>query len=191
MLKSSSRRSPCPVCGRRKNSSCRWGEEVIYCFCGDTNHPPLQMQPGETLQVAGEAWALVATDGGHSGNSFVFRPHRQHSGPPRPARPRKIQRKQQSATASLMREVMADVDAALEVPEFMHCTPSELRHSYQLIAIASEKATALQSALKTASRQSPEMRVHLILLDEAIEQLRYQQRDADHFRTYHLGEILP
>ena len=90
-----------------------------------------------------------------------------------------------------MQEVMADVDAALEVPEFMHSTPSELRHSYQLIAIASEKATALQSALKTASRQSPELRVQLILLDEAIKQLRYQQRDADHFRTYHLGEILP
>lgn len=86
---------------------------------------------------------------------------------------------------------MADVDAALGVPEFMHSTPAELRHSYQLIAIASEKATALQSALKTASRQSPELRLQLILLDEAIKQLRYQQRDANHFRTYHLGEILP
>lgn len=190
MLKTSSRHSPCPVCGRRKNSSCRWGEEVIYCFCGDTCHPPLQMQPGETLQVAGEAWALVATDGGHSGNSFVFRPHRQHSGPPRPAQPRRIQRKQQSATASLMQEVMADVDAALAVPEFMHSTPAELRHSYQLIAIASEKATALQSALKTASRQSPELRRQLALLVEAIKQIRYQERDANHFRTYYLGEIL-
>ena len=191
MLKTSSRHSPCPVCGRRKNSSCRWGEEVIYCFCGDTCHPPLQMQPGETLQVAGEAWALVATDGGHSDNSFVFRPHRQHSGPPRPAQPRRIQRKQQSATASLMQEVMADVDAALAVPEFMHSTPAELRHGYQLIAIASEKATALQSALKTASRQSPELRRQLALLDEAIKQIRYQERDAKHFQTHYLGEILP
>ena len=89
-----------------------------------------------------------------------------------------------------MQEVMADVDAALAVPEFMHSTPAELRHSYQLIAIASEKATALQSALKTASRQSPELRRQLALLVEAIKQIRYQERDANHFRTYYLGEIL-
>jgi len=191
MLRTSSRRSPCPVCGRQKNSSCRWGEEVIYCFCGDTNHPPLQMQPGETLQVAGEAWALVATNGGHSGNSFVFRPHRQHSGPPRPAQQKRIRAKQQSAAASLMQEVMADVDAALEVPEFMHSTPAELRHSYQLIAIASEKATALQSALKVAFRQSPELGKELGLVNEAIKELAYQQEDLNHFRTHYLGEVTP
>ena len=86
---------------------------------------------------------------------------------------------------------MADVDAAWGVPEFMHSTPAELRHSYQLIAIASEKATALQSALKTASRQSPELRRQLALLDEAIKQIRYQERDAKHFRPHYLGEILP
>lgn len=149
------------------------------------------MQPGETLQVAGEAWALVATNGGHSGNSFVFRPHRQHSEPPRPARPKRVKAKQRSAAASLMQEAMADVDAALAVPELMQSTPAELRHSYQLIAVASEKATALQSALRTASRQSPELRAQLMLLEEAIKQLRYQELDTNHFRTHYLGEILP
>ncbi len=188
MLTPSSRRHPCPVCGRQKNSSCRWGEKVIYCFCGDDHHPPLEMRTGETLQINGNEWALVATDGGHSGNSFVFRPH---SGPPRPPIPRAKLRKQHSTAQLLLREVMADVDAALAVPEFMHSLPDELRHSYQLIAIANAKATALQSALKTATRQSPELREQIALLDEAVKQVRYQQQDANHFRTHHLGEAQP
>jgi hypothetical protein len=188
VLISSSRRHPCPVCGRQKNSSCRWGEKVIFCFCGDDHHPPLEMRTGETLHINGNEWALVATDGGHSGNSFVFRPH---SGPPRPPQPRAKLRKQQSTAQLLLREVMAEVDAALAVPEFMHSLPDELRHGYQLIAVANAKATALQSALKTAAKQSLELREQLALLGEAVKQLRYQQQDASHFRRHHLGEKLP
>lgn len=90
-----------------------------------------------------------------------------------------------------MQEVMADVDAALGVPEFMHSTPAELRHGYQLIAIASEKATALQSALKVAFRQSPELGKELGLVNEAIKELAYQQEDLNHFRTHYLGEVTP
>lgn len=86
---------------------------------------------------------------------------------------------------------MADVDAALSVPEFMHSTPAELSHSYQLIDIACEKASALQSALHAASRQCPELRKELALVNEAIKELAYQQEDLIHFRNHYLGEVTP
>jgi hypothetical protein len=184
LLTSSSRRHPCPVCGRQKNSSCRWGEKVIYCFCGDDHHPPMEMRTGETLQINGNEWALVATDGGHSGNSFVFRPH---SGPPRPPLPRAKRRKQQNTAQLLLREVMADVDAALAVPEFMHSPPDELRSSFELIDRAAHKADLLKPALQSM----PDPKGHRQLLDDAVKELRYQQADANHFRKHYLGEVQP
>lgn len=186
-LIASCRRHPCPICGRVKNSSCRWADSVIYCFCGDDHHPPFSMRIGETLQVNGREWALVSTDGGYSGNSFVFRPHQ---GSPRKPLPKARQQKRNRAALELMQEVMAAVDAALAIPDFYGSKPDELRHSYQLIADGLEKATALRQSLR-AMRSQADLKQQIALLDEAIKQVQYQQHDAVLFRTYCLGESLP
>lgn len=188
MLRKSSRREPCPVCGRSKNSSCRWGEGVVYCFCGDDHHPPLHMRLGETLQISGVSWALVSTQGGFGGNSFVFRPH---SGPPRPQLPRARQQRQHQGVQALMAQAMASVDAALAVPELVLSTPDELRAAWALIDTAVEQTSALQAALKLLSGQNPELRRYRDLLQEAGKELAYQRQDALNFRTHYLGEVKP
>ncbi len=188
MLTSSGRRHPCPVCGRQKNSSCRWGERVVYCFCGNTHHPPLEMRPGETLAINGKTWALVSTAGGHSGNSFVFRPHIGAPRPPRAAAPRN---EQIGKATALMQSVLAEVDAALSVPEFIHQLPDELRSTWALIDAAAQGCSALKPLIAEEARLNPALRGHLDLLADATKQISYQQQDALNFRTHYLGEPMP
>jgi hypothetical protein len=146
------------------------------------------MRPGEILQINGDSWALVSTQGGFGKNSFVFRPH---SGPPRPPLARARQQRQHLDAQALMAETMASVDTALAVPELMHSTPDELRAAWELIDKAVEQTSALYAVLKKIRGQNPELHRYLGLLHEAIKDLAYQQRDALNFRTHYLGEVKP
>jgi hypothetical protein len=73
----SSRRTPCPVCGRSKDADCRWiPGEVIYCHQGSSNQSSGLLKPGDVVTINGFPWALVARDGGFAGAANVFRPDR-------------------------------------------------------------------------------------------------------------------
>ena len=61
----SSRRNPCPCCGRNVDSDCRWNDEVMFCHVGSRFAPPSHLKVGETLIVNGLEWALVAVNKGH------------------------------------------------------------------------------------------------------------------------------
>ena len=58
----SGRNSPCPHCGRVKDSDCRWRPgEVILCHTG-TDEPR-----GAVVIIDGAEWAVIRHDGGFSG----------------------------------------------------------------------------------------------------------------------------
>jgi hypothetical protein len=73
-LNHSSRKDPCPVCGRDRDDKCRWNDNFIFCYRGDKFSPP-DLRVGQVLEVAG--WprlAVVAVQGGFAGGSVVLAP---------------------------------------------------------------------------------------------------------------------
>jgi len=90
-----------------------------------------------------------------------------------------------------MADAMASVDAALAVPEFALSTPDELRAAWGLIESAAAKCQRLKGGIASVARTNPSLRDQLGLLNEAIRQLAYQQRDAHHFKAHYLGEVYP
>ena len=75
-MKHSGNNNPCPSCGRKKDSDCRWTDDVIFCHCGSTHSPDQSLRIGDTIALNGARWALVKTNGGFNGAAFVFKPHK-------------------------------------------------------------------------------------------------------------------
>ena len=71
----SSKRLPCPVCQRCKDSKCRWNDTRIYCYVGDSFAPPLRLALGDKIKIAGEQWRLFSYESGFSQNSYGFALH--------------------------------------------------------------------------------------------------------------------
>ncbi len=76
----SSKRNPCPVCGRTKDPDCRWRPGV------DANcHHPRDLKPGEVVTVAGKDWAFTGnTSDGRAAHFVLDKPRdgRQQQRPP-------------------------------------------------------------------------------------------------------------
>ena len=185
ITQASSRRTPCPVCNRRKNSHCRWGDGVWHCFIGDSHHPPSNIRIGDVIDINGEQAALVATDGGHSGNSYVFRAHTALGR----TRVREVAQPapHDSNYLTWIELVIADADDALAVTEFQLHTPPwpELQH---LLALITGSAEAVADCIaKTKARQGWERQIEVLEL--AARALKKQKAMADHFRWHYLGEV--
>ena len=180
MLKQSSRRNPCPVCGRNADGDCRFSKDLTLCHQGTRFGPPQHLRPGDVINVNGVRWALIRSNAGFDGAAHEFRPDR---GDLRPKMPCRQRRKQHRQASRLLHEVMHDIDAALAVRDFMHSTPDELRASFDLINGATSKAEALLSAIHGHTNHE-----QFLLLEEAMRLLSYQRHDADHFRHHYLGE---
>lgn len=61
--KASSRRLPCPICGRTKDSDCRISDDLVLCAYGSTHRPPEGMRPGDTCKANdGAIWAFTGND---------------------------------------------------------------------------------------------------------------------------------
>lgn len=71
-MKHSSRRNPCPICGRDKDDKCRWNDEFILCYAGDSFSPPGYLKLGDKIKVGQERYALCSQVSGFAGNSYCF-----------------------------------------------------------------------------------------------------------------------
>ena len=71
---SSCRRTPCPICGRHHDGSCRIGSEMVLCWRGSTYAPPAWAQrSGDHGPGADEQdWAFLGDRDGWA----MFRPDR-------------------------------------------------------------------------------------------------------------------
>lgn len=68
----SSRNTPCPVCHRNTDDKCRWNDEFILCYDGDSFAPPQHLRVGDKIKVNAETFALCSTLSGFAGSSHCF-----------------------------------------------------------------------------------------------------------------------
>lgn len=101
-LKPSSRRNPCPICGRSADGDCRTGEGLVLCHHGHSHHPPEALRPGDVVEGNdGQRWAFTghAIDGRTA--TFTLDKPRQQSGRVVPLRSRTTSRKPDPAPAPI------------------------------------------------------------------------------------------
>ena len=191
----SSRKSPCPVCGRTKDPDCRWKDDVILCHHGKTHQPPADLQRGDVISIAGKPWALIRRDGGFDGAAAVFKPH----SPFRKVRNRNHQRRFSSlavdpkdallhAAHAVMAGLVQDIDRALSVPEFQFSLPHELQADFQLVEDTSNALASFKQTLLKLQRRYGGLDEHLAQLTQAQKELGYQRRDVKRFKRCALGE---
>lgn len=68
----SSRNTPCPICHRNTDDKCRWNDEFILCYDGDSFAPPQHLRVGDKVKIGAETFALCSTLSGFAGNSHCF-----------------------------------------------------------------------------------------------------------------------
>ena len=68
----SSRNTPCPICQRNTDDKCRWSDEFILCYDGDSFAPPQHLRVGDKIKVNAETFALCSTLSGFAGSSHCF-----------------------------------------------------------------------------------------------------------------------
>ena len=84
----SSRRTPCPICGRTKDGDCTHSVDMAFCHHGSTLAPPTGLHRGDVITGAdGRAWGYVSTADGDSGTNSTFVLHRESTGRNRSHRP--------------------------------------------------------------------------------------------------------
>jgi hypothetical protein len=71
-MNSSSRNTPCPICHRNTDDKCRWNDEFILCYDGDSFAPPRHLRIGDKIKVNTETFALCSTLSGFAGSSHCF-----------------------------------------------------------------------------------------------------------------------
>lgn len=71
-MKASSKKSPCPVCGRHTDDKCRFNDESILCYSGDKFGPSGNLRKGDSIQAFGKAWILISYNAGFSATSYLF-----------------------------------------------------------------------------------------------------------------------
>ena len=189
----SSKRNPCPVCARDKDSDCRWNDEVIFCHCGSSFAPPSHLKVGKTLIVNGIEWALVKTDAGHSGRAFVFKPHKplEKSFNYSP----QLYKEQRNKKDELFRIAVSAFEDYLKVSkaalecDAQQCTLEQLREYKRLIERAVEEGKELKTIMLQMQRNDKRYTDYLELLDQRNKEINNLKNEADNFCWAHLGEI--
>ena len=195
-LTASRANNPCPVCGRTKDTDCRWSDDVIMCHQGTSFAPPAHLKVGDTITISDRVWALVSRNGGFDGSAAVFKPHRpgqapQHHGITRhrPAAPDLSQQRQDSIELGLS-TFLENYRVCWNVPDFhgMDCT--QQREAFDLIENTSLQGELIASNIQSVWRDFPELKARFKdLFEMAIQSLKYQKKDVDHFRCHYLGEL--
>ena len=191
----SKRNNPCPVCGRNKDSDCRWDDDVIFCHNGTNFAPPDHLKVGDTLTLDGVVWALVKTNSGHTGLCHVFKLHRPLDKKYKPYNP--VQKKQEKEQQEyLFREGVAATEAyialankALEVISYEYCNLEQIKESKALINRAFDEGKELRKILVGIKRFNKNIEEFIELFDEKYRRIKYQKNASDNFCWQHLGEI--
>lgn len=89
-LEPSSKRNPCPICGRTADGDCRTAEGLAICHHGSTHHPPEGLRPGEVIEGRdGQRWAFTGGTADGRGSTFTLdKPRHQPGRVVVPLRPR-------------------------------------------------------------------------------------------------------
>ena len=189
----SSKRNPCPVCGRDSDDKCRRSDELLSCYWGERFAPPAGLKLGQVLDIEGRHWAVMNLSGGFAGNSLILRPHvDQHD-----FKPAQRQQRQREAAvlAPALREVFgkvrAYVHASLAVLELEQATADELRRDQQLLAATRRHLQELRAPLVLARREDPSLARMVSAVDHWLRLVSFQAADMESFNRWMLGTPSP
>jgi hypothetical protein len=76
----------------------------------------------------------------------------------------------------------------MRCPEFIHCTPDELKHYFSAIDRASQQGPHLLARLNALARSDQSWRRYAKAVQLKLKTVSYQQADANGFRCNYLGE---
>ncbi len=189
MLTRSSKRTPCPVCGRNSDGDCRYSDELILCHHGSRFSPPQQLRIGDVVSINGTEWALTRTGVGYDGAAYQFQPHH-----PKPSQETRRQASRRHGRRSLkliaraeLLQFLAVYREAMRCPEFILCTPDELKQYFSAIDRASQQGPRLLARLSALARSDQSWRRYAKAVQLKLKTLGYEQADSKHFRRNYLG----
>lgn len=188
-MKSSGPRNPCPCCGRTKGSYCRWDDARIFCYQGNTCHPPTNLTRGSIHNFGdGTAYYFAGYDKGYSKNSALFCLHDPSTSyTPRPTTPQAIRRQTARNLSDLeqLREDLHDAHIAtshaLAAPDYTQITTDEIRGWLDVISCALDRLVALKPRAMKLRQIDKGLIAVVQSLNEQIRELSYQKAD---FQTF-------
>jgi hypothetical protein len=190
---SSSRQTPCPLCGRDTDDKCRRSADLISCFWGERFSPPVGLRVGQVVNIEGCRWAVLNVTGGFAGSSVILRPHVGRADFKPAARRR--QKREAAAVAPALRELFGKVrcyvHAALAVGEFQGATTEQLRRDQELLAATIRHLQELRGPLVLARREDPGMGRLVAAVDHWLRLISYQAADLAAFDRRALGTPTP
>ena len=189
----SSKRNPCPVCGRDSDDKCRRSDELLSCYWGERFAPPAGLKLGQVLDIEGRRWAVVNLAGGFGGNSLILRPHvNRHD-----FKPAQRQQRQREAAvlAPALRKVFGKVRAyvhtSLAVLELEQATADELCRDQKLLAATRRHLQELRAHLVLARREDPSLARMVSAVDHWLRLVSFQAADLEAFNRLMLGTPSP
>ena len=190
-MQASSRAQPCPVCSRDRDDKCRWDENRLFCFVGETFAPPANLEPGEVITGGdGIHWAFVRHGAGFANASALFVPHVDRPLPSQDPAERLLQAQRNAAMRTGLRMDLAllpgRVEAALGAPDYELLPLAEIRHWTELISRTHTWVGKVRKRTMELRHLAPELAVVLPELADHILQLAYQEEDFQSF----LGDAL-
>jgi len=191
-MKSSGRRNPCPVCGRDKDDKCRWNDELILCWQGDTFSPPPNLRKGETLEVPGRGlMAVLGVDAGVGGSSLLLGPH---DGSQRPLvwreKPEEVARWEEAAYP-VVGKLRRKLFLLQHLPDFDVLKTKEIQGMKLAISLCYAYIAEIEKFTEGVPLRHPKVRQMRKLLLDSRRQLTYVSHSLNCFTKNELGERSP
>ena len=183
-LHRSSRHNPCPICGRVKDSDCRWGDEWIACHSGAKAN---SLSVSDTIEALGRVWYLSRINGGHSGASHIYKPHRPGQSPRQQRRQIRLQATLQPLLKQLFAQCRQQVQTCLAMPELVTLTAPEVAAEHAHATGTLANLDALHRQLLVARRTSAEATRLLLAIRHWRRLVSYQLEDVNRFPRCQLG----
>ena len=179
MMNHSSRNSPCPICFRDIDDKCRFSDDIILCYDGDSFHPPADLIIGDHLKIAGYGWKLLRVDAGFAANSFLFVRSDDES-TLTPLQRRRLRREQKSIEwRREFKQIRDLVYCSFSTPQFDLIDNADFLEYKQATDLALEKTEKLLSLLSMNRRRVYLKKYTIVALGYWRKALAYQQRDFE------------
>jgi len=182
-VQQSSRRTPCPVCNRQKDTDCRWNDTAIWCHQGQHHGPDPSLRIGDVIDIDGKPWALISREAGYANAAALFKPHRERRDAPRHHIPRRqIVASHISERGSLQHALdrfEANARQVLALPPLEEMLDCDIKDAQQLAQTTVKDAERLIDRVTKAKRLDNTLEPVLQLLKDLQFDLTYQSQHID------------
>ena len=193
-MKHSSRREPCPICNRDKDDKCRWNDFNIFCYYGNSFHPPSSLRIGDRVDVFGKSWKLVKLNGGFSGGSYIFAIANENEPFRRQTREEREQYRKQidfvaHKSKKLLFELRKKVQQCYALKDYSTMNMDEIRETAVLLqSTVNDCDAALKFVLRNNRMisNSQKLRKAYLIWQKS---MRYQKKSFDLFVAENLGIV--